>query len=36
MGVCDMALEVYGSPSAELAEAAAALAPSVYHHFQSI
>jgi len=36
MGVCDMDLEVYGSPSAELAEAAAALAPSVYHHFQSI
>jgi quinol monooxygenase YgiN len=36
MGVCSMDLEVYGSPSAELAEAAAALAPKVYHHFQSI
>ena len=36
MGVCSMDLEVYGSPSAELAEAAAALAPKVYHHFQTI
>ena len=36
MSVSSMDLEVYGSPSAELAEAAAALAPSVYHHFQSI
>ena len=36
MSLCSMDLEVYGSPSAELAEAAAALAPSVYHHFQSI
>ena len=36
LGVCDMALEVYGSPSAELVEAAAGLAPKIYSPFQSI
>ena len=36
LGVCDMELEVCGSPSPELAEAAAALSPRVYSHFQSI
>ena len=36
LGVCDMALEVYGSSSAELVEAAAGLAPKIYSPFQSI
>lgn len=36
LGVCDMALEVYGSPSAELVKAAAGLAPKIYSPFQSI
>jgi quinol monooxygenase YgiN len=36
LGVCDMALEVYGSPSAELVKAAAGLAPKFYSPFQSI
>ena len=36
LGVCDMALEVYGSPSAELVEGAAGLAPKIYSPFQSI
>ena len=34
--VSDMALEVYGSPSAELVEATTALAPKIYSPFQSI
>ena len=36
LGVCDMVLEIYGSPSAELVKAAAGLAPKVYSPFQSI
>jgi quinol monooxygenase YgiN len=36
LGVSDMALEIYGSPSAELAKAAAGLAPKTYSPFQSI
>jgi hypothetical protein len=36
LGVCDMALEIYGSPSAELLKAAAALAPKIYSPFQSV
>jgi len=36
LGVCDMALEIYGSPSAELVKAAAGLAPKIYSAFQSI
>ena len=35
-GVCDMALEVYGSPSAELVKVTAGLAPKIYSPFQSI
>jgi quinol monooxygenase YgiN len=34
--ICDMALEIYGSPSAELVKAAAGLAPKIYSPFQSI
>ena len=34
--VCDIALEVYGSPSAELAKATAGLAPKIYSPFQSL
>ncbi len=36
ISVCDMELEVYGSPSTELVAATADLAPEVYSHFQSI
>jgi quinol monooxygenase YgiN len=36
LGVSDMALEIYGSPSAELVKAAAGLAPRIYSPFQSI
>ena len=36
LGVCDMALEVYGSPSVELVKAAAGLAPKIYSPFQSL
>lgn len=36
LSVCDMALEVYGSPSAELVKATAGLAPKIYSPFQSI
>ncbi len=36
LAVCDMDLEVYGSPSAELVAATTELAPKVYSHFQSI
>jgi len=36
LSVSDMDLEVYGSPSKELAEAAAQLEPSVFTPFQSI
>ena len=36
LGVCDMALEIYGSPSADLIKAAAGLAPKIYSPFQSI
>jgi len=36
LGVCDMALEVYGSPSPDLVKAAASLAPKIYSPFQSI
>ncbi|MEN8143739.1 MAG: antibiotic biosynthesis monooxygenase [Gemmatimonadota bacterium] len=36
LGVSDMDLEVFGTPSDELAEAAAELAPRVYSPFQSI
>ena len=34
--ICDMALEIYGSPSAELVKATAGLAPRIYSPFQSI
>ncbi len=34
--VCELDLEVYGSPSAELVAATTELAPKVYSHFQSI
>jgi len=34
--ICDMALEVYGSPSPELAAATEAMGPRVYSSFQSI
>ena len=36
LGVCDMALEIYGSPSADLMNVAAGLAPKIYSPFQSI
>lgn len=36
LGVCNMQLEVYGSPSAELVKAAAALSPQIYSPFQRI
>jgi len=36
LAVADMQLEVYGSPSVELAEATVALGPKVYAHLQSI
>jgi len=36
LAVCDMDLEVYGSPSAELVAATTDLAPKVYSHVQSI
>jgi quinol monooxygenase YgiN len=36
LGVCDMALEIYGSPSADLLKAAAGLSPKIYAPFQSI
>ena len=36
LGVCDMALELYGSPSPDLVKAAAGLAPKIYSPFQSI
>jgi quinol monooxygenase YgiN len=36
LGVCDLALEIYGSPSADLVKAAAGLAPKIYSPFQSI
>lgn len=34
--VCDMTLEIYGSPSAELVKATGGLAPKIYEPFQSI
>ncbi len=36
LAVCNLDLEVFGSPSAELLEATAAMAPRVYSVFQSI
>ena len=36
LSTCEMDLEVYGAPSAELAAAAAPMGPRVYSHFQSI
>jgi len=36
LSVCDMDLEVYGSPTQELAEASKELAPTVYSPLQSI
>ena len=36
LSCCDMDLEVYGAPSEELQQAAAALAPRVYSPFQTI
>jgi len=36
LGVSDMTLEIYGSPSAELVKAAAGLAPKIHSPFQSI
>ena len=36
LGVCDMTLELYGSPSPELVKAAAGLAPKIYSPVQSI
>jgi len=36
LGVCDMDLEVFGSPSAALVAAAAELAPKIYSRFQRI
>ena len=36
LGVCDMALEIYGSPSDELVKATAGLAPKIYSWFQSL
>jgi hypothetical protein len=36
LGICDMALEIYGFPSPELVKAAAGLAPKTYSPFQSI
>ena len=36
LSVCDMDLEVFGSPSAELLKAAASLSPRIYAPFQSI
>src|SRR5688572_7873573 len=34
-GVCDMARELYGSPSPDLVKAAAGLAPKIYSPYQS-
>src|SRR5262249_17433927 len=36
LSVCDMGLEIYGSPSVELVKATAALAPKIYSPFQSL
>jgi len=36
LGVCDMVLEIYGSPSDQLLQATVGLAPKIYSPFQSI
>ena len=36
LNISDMALEIYGSPSADLVKATASLAPKIYSPFQSI
>jgi quinol monooxygenase YgiN len=36
LGVCDMDLEVFGSPSGELVEGTREMAPRIYSAFQSI
>ena len=36
LGVCDMDLEVFGSPSGELVEATTDMAPRIYSAFQTM